>query len=120
MPYMRSLIVVAVLALFSSCNSDSKKTPSARQDSVVAKKENKSHPKAEVNARKPPIINIVDTVQPKRIIVYMKDSAATYERISMKLGQIYGAKLAEFFKKNSLKVGLKGQDPIIEVKRKIK
>ena len=105
MPYMRSLffIVSSSLVLFSSCNSDSKKTAEAKNDSVVSKKENKSQPRAEISIKKPPIINIVDTVAPKRIIVYMKDSAATFERISMKLGQIYGVKLAEFFKKNSLK-----------------
>ena len=34
----------------------------------------------------------------------MKDSAATFERVSMKLAQIYGVKLADFFKKNALKI----------------
>lgn len=104
MPYMRSFIVAAITGiLFGSCNSDNKKTPEAKKDSVVVKKEVKAQPIVEVSTKKPPIINIVDSVQPKRIIVYLKDSAATFERISMKLGQIYGVKLAEFFKKNSLK-----------------
>ena len=100
------LVFVAAFGvlLFGSCNSDSKKTTEAKKDSVGSKKESKSQPKIEVSTKKPPIINIVDSVQPRRIIVYMNDSAATFERISMKLGQIYGVKLAEFFKKNSLKV----------------
>ena len=104
MPYMRSLFVAAGLILFSACNSDSKKAPEAKKDSVDSQKEKKPHPKAEVSTKKPPIINIVDSVQPKRIIIYLKDSASTYERMSMKLGQIYGVRLAECFKKNSLKV----------------
>jgi hypothetical protein len=33
----------------------------------------------------------------------MKDSAASMERISLKLGEIYGVKLASVIKKNSLK-----------------
>ena len=105
MPYMRSIIVTvaASLVLFCSCNSDNKKTTEANKDSFVSKKETRSQPKIEVHTKKPPIINIVDSVQPKRIVVYIKDSASTFERISMKLGQIYGSRLTEFFKKNSLK-----------------
>lgn len=102
---MKLIFVIAVsLLMFNSCGSDSKKPTETKKDSVVSKKDSQSQPKVEVSTKKPPIINIVDSVQPRRIIVYMKDSAATFERISMKLGQIYGVKLAEFFKKNSLKV----------------
>lgn len=57
-----------------------------------------------VSDRKPPIINIIDTLSPRRIVVYMKDSAATRERVSAKLAQIYGNKLAAVFKKNNLKI----------------
>ena len=105
MPNIRSLLVATAscLLLFSSCNSDNKKVNEVPKDSVISKKKTDTPPKVEVSTKKPPIINIVDTVAPKRIIVYMKDSAATYERISMKLGQIYGTKIAEVFKKNSLK-----------------
>jgi len=103
---MRSLFVSAAASflLLCACGGADKKTPEAKKDSLPAKKDTKPQPKVEISAKKPPIINIVDTVQPKRIIVYMKDSAATFERISMKLGQIYGTKLTEVFKKNSLKV----------------
>ena len=52
---------------------------------------------------RPPIINIVDTVAPKRLIIFSRDSAASFERISLKLGKIYGTKLAEYIKKNNLK-----------------
>lgn len=95
---------IACLALLISCNSDNKKKTEEKKDSTGTKKQVKPQAKVETSTKKPPIINIVDTVAPKRIIVYIKDSAATYERISMKLGQIYGVKLAEFFKKNALKI----------------
>ena len=45
----------------------------------------------------------MDTVSVKRTVIYMKDSAATYERISMKLGEIYGFKLAAVLKKTGMK-----------------
>ena len=54
--------------------------------------------------KRPPIINITDTLSVKRLVLCMKDSAATYDRISLKLGEIYGIKLAAVIKKNSLKI----------------
>lgn len=86
-----------LLLLISCNNSDDKK-----EDTAGLKKEIKKA-EVEVKAQKPPIINITDTISPKKIIVYCKDSAASFERISMKLAQIYGAKLAVCFKKNGLK-----------------
>jgi effector-binding domain-containing protein len=38
------------------------------------------------------------------MVLYMKDSAKTFERISLKLGAIYGVKLAEVLKKNNIKM----------------
>ena len=63
--------------------------------------ETKKEPAAKT--QRPPIINIVDTLAPRRIVIYCSDSAATFERISFKLGKIYGSKLSEYLKKNKLK-----------------
>ena len=52
----------------------------------------------------PSIINITDTLSRKLLVLYMKDSAATRERISLKLGKIYSVKLASIIKKNGLKI----------------
>ena len=60
--------------------------------------------KEELAVEKPAIINIIDTVATKRIVIYIKDSAKTFERISLKLAQIYGSKLAEVLKKNGIKM----------------
>ncbi|MDO9374192.1 MAG: hypothetical protein Q7T76_07230 [Ferruginibacter sp.] len=57
-----------------------------------------------VETKRAPIININDTLSIKRIVITMKDSASTHERVSMKLGEIYGVQLAAVISKNNLKV----------------
>ncbi|HMC99306.1 MAG TPA: GyrI-like domain-containing protein [Ferruginibacter sp.] len=86
-----------------SCNSSEKKSPEAPKDSPVAKKKDTAQAKTKTPASKPPIINIVDSVAPKHIVVYMKDSSATFAGINLKLAQIFGKKLNEVYKKNGLK-----------------
>ena len=90
--------------LFSYCNSNSKKEADLlKKDTVKTTVKKPAIPAPEVKYQRPPIVNIVDTLAPKRIIVYCKDSAANFERISLKLGKIYGVKLADYIKKNNLK-----------------
>jgi effector-binding domain-containing protein len=93
------LICIAVCA----CNSNSKEDKKNAKNTVKAetKKETKQEP--ETTNNRPPIVNIVDTLTPKMTVIYSKDSAATFERIGLKLGNIYGAKLPEYIKKNNLK-----------------
>ncbi|MEI9957748.1 MAG: hypothetical protein WDM90_15935 [Ferruginibacter sp.] len=97
-----------MLFILSACNNNDTKKPTAedsikpvRTNAVVTEKKKETAVPA---TERPGIINITDTVQPKRIVIYMKDSAKTFERISLKLGAIYGAKLAEVLKKNGLKM----------------
>ena len=91
--------------LFSSCNSNSKKEADLlKKDTIQPTIKKPAKPEPEVKYQRPPIVNIVDTLAPKRLIIYCKDSAANFERISLKLGKIYGTKLAEYIKKNNLKV----------------
>ena len=89
---------------FISCSNNDKKQPSGNnKDSTktITKKEEKK--KADDQYKRPPIVNIVDTLVPKRLVVYCKDSAANFDRIALKLGNIYGVKLQEYIKKNNLK-----------------
>lgn len=102
------LPAVYLLIVLYACNNNDIKKPTAedsikpvRTNAVVTEKKKETAAPA---AERPGIINITDTVQPKRIVIYMKDSAKTFERISIKLGAIYGAKLAEVLKKNNLKM----------------
>lgn len=87
--------------LISSCNNGKKDSVAASKDTLIVPV--KRTEKAD-QAERPPIINMVDTVAPKRIIIFAKDSARTYERIGLKLGKLYGGKLAETIKKNNLKM----------------
>lgn len=92
-----------LLATLISCGGSDKKAAPTDKKPTPAKKDSATKP-VPVSTKKPPIINITDTVSPKMSVVYMKDSAATFERISIKLGQIYGVKLAQVFKQNKIKM----------------
>ena len=91
-------------AILQSCGSGDKKNTAAKTDTVKPVRTNPEKVKEPTVAEKPGIINILDTVAPKMIVIYMKDSAKTFERISLKLAQIYGVKLAEVLKKNNIKM----------------
>ena len=87
----------------NACGNNSKDSDKTLKDSTktAIRKEGKKEPEGKF--KRPPIVNIVDTVAAKAIVIFSKDSAATFERISLKLGKIYGVKLPEYIKKNNLK-----------------
>jgi effector-binding domain-containing protein len=105
----RQLSAAAMFTLIFSCNngteeksgipknadSSSNKTSTAQKDTGIT---------APATAKRAPAINIFDTLSPKKIVLCMKDSAAAMERIGMKLGAIYGGKLAKCIKDNKLTV----------------
>lgn len=100
-----SPVLYATAIIFScicncSCGNNSKDDGKPRPDISKIAERKKVNLKPE---NRPPIVNIVDTLVAKTIIIYVKDSAATFERISLKLGNIYGVKLPEYIKKNNLK-----------------
>jgi effector-binding domain-containing protein len=101
----QSLVVAAfsLSVLLFSCRNGDTKPATKTTETDTAKKETVAEevPKTEP-AEKPAIINIVDTISPKRIVVCFKDSAATMERVGTKLGVNYG-KIGEILKKNNLK-----------------
>ena len=97
-----NLYCIVIIILLNACNGSEKKTDQGNTESNTVKKTTPKPAEPKINAKQPPIINIADTVSVRRIIVYMSDSAATYERIAGKLGQIYGVILQEIFKKNKL------------------
>jgi effector-binding domain-containing protein len=88
--------------LLSACNNaDNKKNEQVKKDTVIKTAIKRVEP-AEV--KKAPVINIMDTLSIKQTVLCIKDSAATSGRIALKLGQIYGVKLAAIIKKEKLKV----------------
>lgn len=64
---------------------------------VIYKKEKDS-----ARQEQAPIINIVDTVAPRLWVLYMKDSAASSQRIGEKLSAIYHKKLKAIIDQNKL------------------
>jgi effector-binding domain-containing protein len=93
------LFIGSIVAFCGACNDDGEKKvdTTIKTDSMVAPKEKP------VEAKRAPVINITDTLSVKRIVLTVKDSAATMERVTLKLGEIYGVKLADAIKKNNLK-----------------
>ena len=53
---------------------------------------------------KPPIINITDTLESRRLVLCVRDSASTYERIAPKLGEIYLVKIGGYISKSGLRI----------------
>lgn len=100
----KTVLFTYILAqLFTACSSngeEKKANPEEKKDTNTQKEK-----PAEVPAepRRPPIINITDTLSTKQLVLYMKDSAATVERLQHKLREIYGIKLGAIIQKNKLK-----------------
>lgn len=86
---------------FTSCGGDKKKEEPVKPEKGRIKTEVKKETKTD--SKRPPIINIVDTVSLKMTVIYIGDSAATFDRIGLKLSKIYGTRLPEYIKKNNLK-----------------
>ncbi|HAO46063.1 MAG TPA: hypothetical protein DCQ97_04000 [Chitinophagaceae bacterium] len=97
--YMSMILLACIL--FPACKNSKKEPAAPKKDTLIVpvKRTEKTDDKP-----RPPIINIIDTLAPRRIVIFAKDSAKTYERIGMKLGKVYGTKLAESLKKNKLKM----------------
>ncbi len=84
-----------------NCNSGKNDKNIVSPEAIIYKIDTSSHNPGEV-AKKPPIINIIDTIAVKQIVLYMKDSARSSERIGLKLNNIYEKTLSDIIKKNKL------------------
>jgi len=95
-------LFIALLVFAIACNNHKQE----KKVSEAPIKESPSKAKEEklAETKKGPVINIGDTISLKRLVLTIKDSAATMERVSLKLGQVYGVKLAAIIKKNNLKI----------------
>jgi effector-binding domain-containing protein len=91
------------LIFLSACSNNAGEKNISPDATTVKKDSPTVEKKVETPTKRPPIINITDTVSVKRTVLCIKDSAATFERISLKLGEIYGFKLAAIIKKTKMK-----------------
>ena len=99
---LRPVYIFALLTL-SLAACDKKKEANETESLIVIQKQVAPIKKEGIPER-PPIINISDTIAIKYTVLFMKDSAASSDRISQKLTKIYGVKLPELIKKQQLKV----------------
>lgn len=95
-------IIGAALCVFLGCKTkDTKKT---NVEPTVMYKTDTSRHTATKSVNKPPVINITDTLSVKRIVLVVKDSASTSERIGMKMANIYRKILPGIIKQQKLQV----------------
>ncbi len=95
-------LAIVCLSLFAACGDhkeEKKEVPEKKKDTAVAEEK-----KPEAETQRAPIINIMDTLSLKYLVMSMKDSAANAARINLKLAEILGFKLANVIKKNGQKV----------------
>ncbi|MBK8611105.1 MAG: GyrI-like domain-containing protein [Chitinophagaceae bacterium] len=95
------LIILGILGLYGCSNQENNNNSGTKKDSSSTAPKEKPI-KSDAAYKRPPIVQIVDTLSPKRTVIYCKDSAASFDRISLKLGNIYGEKLGQYIKKNKL------------------
>ncbi|MEP7142142.1 MAG: GyrI-like domain-containing protein [Ferruginibacter sp.] len=97
--YLLQGLLITTMLIAMACNDnqpEKKITEEPKSDTIKTTE-------PVIETKRGPVINIGDTLSIKRMVLTVKDSAATMERITLKLGEIYGAKLGAIIKKNNLK-----------------
>ena len=95
-----SILFIVFIYGFSSCKDNKEKLPAPPP---LIKKEISTNAKVDI-PQKGPIINIIDTVEMKRLVLCVKDSAATSIGMSTKLNIIYNKKIPDAIKAGKLKI----------------
>jgi effector-binding domain-containing protein len=105
---LNKLLTITILSgsLFTTACNDNKndKQKTNQADTSVKKSDTDKNSTDKPIAAKPSIINITDTLSTKKTVLVIKDSAATQERISIKLAEIFSTKLQDVIKKNNVKI----------------
>lgn len=95
------LVVPLMLCiLFSVCSCNRKKPT---EENVVPPPVAYKVDTTNTNLAKPPVINITDTISEKRMVLVMKDSAASSELIGAKMFAIYNRILPDIIEAQNLK-----------------
>ncbi|MBC7867070.1 MAG: hypothetical protein H7X88_06000 [Gloeobacteraceae cyanobacterium ES-bin-316] len=98
-------ILLSICALTSiSCKEKKPIQKNTDTSTSFIIKKDSIQPAKDGSPARPPIVNISDTIAIKYTVLYIKDSAASSDRISQKLAKIYGTTLPEYIKKQNLKV----------------
>jgi effector-binding domain-containing protein len=103
-PFHRILIfTISILLGLGACTSKKDNTAVAEKDTLPVI-EIKHDTASNTSTSQPPIINITDTLIKKQWVLYVKDSAASSNRINNKLVQIYKVILPGAAKTNNIKL----------------
>lgn len=97
------LILTFIFLLQTSCKSDKDDKNTAEENQLVLIKKDTSLPENSATKR-PPIINLIDTVAEKYLVLYVKDSANTSQRMSEKLQELFTGKLLAFISNEKLEI----------------
>lgn len=93
---------ILLICLSNACKDEKKPEIKPDAPKIIVRKDTAKLKKEEQPGRSP-IINVADTFAVKYLVLYVKDSAASSERISQKLATAYNVKLADCIKKNNLR-----------------
>ena len=99
---MKSIILLFIASItlpIFSCRNKQMGTEQQEPPIIIYKKE-----KDTTSREKSPVISISDTITPSMIVLCIKDSASSSERIGIKLSNIYNKKLKEVIRLNKLTV----------------
>ena len=96
-----AIIFLAFTTAFYSCRSKDKTSNAAAKTETKTKPDSKKT--TDIPTKKAPVINIADTIAVKQLVLYIKDSASSSDRISQKLTDIYMVRIPDIIKKNKLK-----------------
>lgn len=99
---LKNVVLLLLSFVLFSCKDKKPAPPKPDEPKIIVRKDT-AKLKKEEQPKRSPIINVVDTVAPKYMVLYIKDSAASSERISQKLATAYGVKLPDAMKKNKIK-----------------
>ncbi len=98
--YSSLLLIILFSVIFIGCKDNKEASPPSPP---LIKKETVTNSKTEI-LQKGPIINIIDTVEVKRIVFCVKDSSATSAGLSVKLSNIYNKKIPDAIAAAKLKI----------------
>jgi len=91
-----------LLLLAGSCKRKAESTKNVAPPPIAYKVDSTDNADNK-NVIKPPVINITDTISEKRMVLVMKDSAASSELIGAKMFNIYNKILPDIIKAQNLK-----------------
>jgi effector-binding domain-containing protein len=93
------LLSMCIVLTLTSCGNDTVKN---EPPPVIIYKKDKDSINNPRTGERAPIINITDTAAPKLMVLCVKDSAASSQRIGVKLAYIYNNVLSDVIRQNKL------------------